>query len=93
MFFNAIKDPDAILDYGIDWTAWLQGDVITESTWTVPPGNGLVAVSSSINSAGTQTVVWLTGGVLEAVVPVANHITTLSGRQDDRTILVQVRSK
>ena len=33
------KDPDAVLDYGFDWSAWLEaGDTIVTSEWIVPEG-------------------------------------------------------
>ena len=37
MAYEVKKDPNADLDYGFDWTAWLGAtDTITESTWSVP---------------------------------------------------------
>lgn len=32
------KDPDEVLDYGLDWTARLVGDTISTSQWIVPDG-------------------------------------------------------
>lgn len=33
-----LKDPEAVLDYAVDWGAeYLSGDVLTESSWTVSP--------------------------------------------------------
>jgi len=33
-----IKDPDAVLDYKIDCTSWLNGDIIITSTWILQTG-------------------------------------------------------
>jgi len=34
-----LKDPDAVLDYGFDWSDWLaDGETISTSTWTVETG-------------------------------------------------------
>jgi len=30
-----IKDPDAVLDYSVDWSKWLAGDQIQTSAWSV----------------------------------------------------------
>jgi hypothetical protein len=87
--FLVLKDPDAVLDYGFDWTAqgWLPtGDTITASAWTVP--SGLTEVTSVHDD--TTTTVWLAGGVEGVTYPVVNHITTSGGRQDDRTLMIRV---
>ena len=30
------KDPDATLDYKVDWSSWLVDDTISGSQWIVP---------------------------------------------------------
>jgi len=78
-----IKDPNAVLDYSIDWSSWLAtGETITVSTWTVSIG---ITVDSN-NFSGTDTVVWLSGGTAGSDYEGTNHITTSVGREDDRTI-------
>lgn len=52
------KDPDAVLDYGVDWTAWLGSDTIVTSTWVVSP-TGLTAERGA-NTPRTTTI-WLRG--------------------------------
>ena len=35
-----IKDPDAVLDYSVDWSKWLTGMEIVTSAWSVSdPGS------------------------------------------------------
>lgn len=83
------KDPDAELDYGFNWEDWLDGDTLSASAWTVP--SGLTEVSNNYNN--TTTWIWLSGGVSGAVYEVVNSITTVGGRQDDRTLTVKMRNK
>lgn len=84
-----VKDPEAVLDYGLDWSAWLNGDTIAASSWTVP--TGIVMDSHSYDT--THTTVWLSGGTLGATYALTNRITTAGGRTDDRTIRVTLRAR
>lgn len=84
------KDPDATLDYSIDWSAWLDSDVITASAWTLPPDITEAKASTYTDSVAT---VWLSGGVAGASYEVSNRITTVLGRIDDRTITIYMANK
>jgi hypothetical protein len=89
-----IKDPDADLDYGMDWTNWLNGDTIVASTWIAPDGSGLALHDGATNAAGTVTTIWLRGGVVAATPwMVTNRITTAGGRTEDRSLLITVRER
>lgn len=82
--FFAIKDPDAILDYGIDWTNWLTGtDTLVTSTWSAP--TGLTIVTTTI-TAGTA-LAYISGGTIGEVYDVSNKITTAQARTEERSIL------
>lgn len=86
------KDPDSVLDYSVDWSAWLPtGDTIVASTFTVTPAatDAVVVDDSSFND--TTTTVWLSGGANKASYTVTNHITTSQGRQDDRSMVIQMK--
>ena len=85
------KDPDAILDYPFDWGAeWMEaGDTIVSSSFTVP--TGLTLELSSFTD--TATVVWLSGGELGQRYLVTNHIRTAAGREDDWSILVEMKNR
>lgn len=81
-----LKDPAAVLDYGLDWSEWLpDGDTIAASTWTVP--TGLTVDSDTFNDV--HTTVWLSGGTAGQVYQVVNQITTAEGRTDERTLVIQ----
>ncbi len=85
-----IKDPDADLDYGHNWTEWLAGDLITASTWVAKP-DGLTLHTESLS--GTQTTVWARGGVVGCTYKLVNRITTTAGRIEDRTIKLKVQQR
>ena len=84
-----VKDPDAVLDYRIDWSAWLDDDQIVTSTWIVPAG----ITSSSDEHDTTSATIWLTGGTLGQTYSLVNRVTTSGGRTDDRTIRIQIRDR
>ena len=83
------KDPNAELDYMLDWSAWLAGDVIAESEWLVDSSLTLIAHSYT----DTTATVWVGGGIVDTDVLVTNRITTVGGRQDDRSITLKIRER
>ena len=88
---NFTKDPQAVLDYTIDWTKWLDevGDTIEASTWIVP--TGLTKVTET--NTNKLATVWLSGGTVGENYTVTNRITTAAGRADDRSITIRVRER
>lgn len=87
---NMRKDPDAVLDYGIDWKAWLvPGDTITESSWEVTDGGSALVIDSEFSDS-TVTGLWLSGGTPKGRYKVTNHIVTSAGREDDRSLTINV---
>jgi hypothetical protein len=83
------KDPEATLDYVVDWSAWLDGDTIATSTWDA--GAGITVESESDNE--TTATVWLSGGTAGTDYAVTNTIVTDGGRTDERTIRIAVRER
>jgi hypothetical protein len=84
------KDPDAVLDYGFDWAAWLQtGETISSATWTVP--TGITKTTQTENT--TETVIWLSGGTAGTNYDVSCRIVTSGGRTDDRTMTIKVSER
>lgn len=87
-----VKDPDALLDFSIDWSGWLKsGENISTVTWTVPPG----IVEAVSTHDDTSMTIWLSGGTAgEDYAITGSIITTASpARQDERTFLVTVRER
>lgn len=83
------KDPDARLDYKVDWTSWLDTDTISNSEWIIP--TGITYEADTFDN--TSATVWLSGGSLDSSYEVVNRITTAAGRIDDRTITIRIRQK
>lgn len=83
------KDPNAVLDYSIDWTRWLAGDQIAASEWIVP--SGLTKMADSKTS--TSATVWLSGGTASQSYIVTNRITTAAGRTEDRSFTIRVEER
>lgn len=79
------KDSDAVLDYAINWSAWLDGDSIVASTWTCETG---ITIDSDDFDA-SSTLLWLSGGTAGESYLVTNHIVTAAGREDDRSIMIR----
>ena len=83
------KDPNAVLDYSHDYTAWLGEDLITGYTVAVAGGPDVDAsplvVDSHTIEADKKVILWLSGGTLRQTYFVTVHITTAGLRQDDRT--------
>ena len=94
------KDPDSVLDYGFDLSAWLAtGETVDSVVWTIPTGLtkqiGFTApgfVSGEYND-GTQIMVAISGGTLGANYEVVARFTTTQGRMDDRTFALLIESK
>ena len=85
-----LKDPDAILDYAFDWSAWLQ-DGESISTYTITAEDG-ITVDSYSQADGVVTV-WLSGGTVGTNYDVACKIVTSYNRTDERTMTITVLQK
>lgn len=84
------KDPDAVLDYAIDWSEWLAtGETINTSTWTTPAG----ITEDSESETGTVATIWLSGGTAGEDYEAENEIVTTDARTDNRTILIMCRER
>jgi len=82
-----VKDPNAILDYQINWSTWLGSDTILTSTWIVP--TGITKDDESVTT--TTATIWLSGGTAGESYRVVNRITTNGERTNDQSIFVVVR--
>ena len=80
------KDPNAVLDYTLDWSDWLETDTIAASTWTVDAG----LTKDSDSFTPTTTTVWLSGGTAGRVYEALNRIVTAGGRTADRVLIFRM---
>ena len=85
------KDPDAVLDYTVDWGPWLTGIADTIATVTWLPDAGLTVVSDS-NTATTATA-FVSGGTVNTIKSLTCRVTTAGGRTDDRTISLKILNR
>ena len=89
-----LKDPEAVLDYAVDWGAeYLTGDVLTESSWSIVPAEsgGLSIVSSRFDLL--VSTVQVGGGIAGRIYRLTNHVTTAEGREDSRSIMLRVEKR
>jgi hypothetical protein len=88
-----IKDPSAITDWTLDWSAWLNSaatsDTIASVTWTVPTGLTQTAQSHTTTTA----TVWLSGGTLKHTYRVPCQITSAGGRTEVFSLEILVQQK
>lgn len=87
-----VKDPDAKLDYGFDWTAELAehgDDSITSATVVASPAG--LTVSDVQHADGKLVTYWLEGGDAGVEYEVRCRVVTAAGRIDDRTDRVGVQ--
>ena len=86
-----LKDPDAVLDYPIDYSLWLADIGDTYSAHAIIVLGTLVVESSSFSSG--KIIVWLSGGTINTTENFTVRITTTGGRVDDRTFYLKIRNR
>lgn len=85
------KDPNAVLDYVIDWgeNYLATGETISSVVWTV--GTGIT--EDSVSKTDTTATIWLSGGTAGENYDIACKIVTNQSRTDERTFTVQVEQR
>jgi hypothetical protein len=85
-----VKDPDAVLDYVFDWSAWLAGNTPPETLAqheVIVVGCTLLA---SMRADGKVTA-RIGGGTVGTAATVTCRITTNTGQVDDRTLTLKIK--
>ena len=98
------KDKDEIVDYSVDWSRFLNTDIISAVTWYITDSdgtkvevddadtvNGLQFVSSTITS--TVSTIRLSLGINNKRYTITCRITTAGGLQYERSVFLRVREK
>lgn len=88
---KGVKDPNAILDYPVDFAAWLTDAGDTYQSHSILVTGGLTVVSSA-QSAGVITPI-LSGGNLGETASFTVRIVTAGGRTDDRTFYLKITER
>lgn len=89
-----LKDPDAVLDYAVDWGAeYLGSDQLATSEWSVDPVEpaGVSIETSSFDA--TISKVKAAGGVPGRIYRLVNQVVLGSGRIDTRSIVLRVERR
>lgn len=90
------KDPDAIRDFGMDWSLDIGVATITGSTWLLNSeawagGGDLVKVQDSFTD--TNTTVRISGGVAGTTYLITNHIVMSDGEEDDFSQKLKIKER
>ena len=86
-----IKDPQASLFYGFDWSEWLSPNEVIKSHDITVSGSQLLITNDYHTSA---SVIFLaSGGELGKRYLVTCQIETTGSQVDDRTIKIDIRNR
>ncbi len=89
-----LKDPQASLDYRVDWAAALgPGAVISTSNWAVRPVEAGGVAVSDFGLVGLVASARLGGGVPGHVYVVGNRVTLADGTSDERSLTIRVEDR
>ena len=83
------KDPDALLDYTVDWSDWLEDDETITTSEFIVPNTFTITTESSNSTSGTA---WISGGT-SGYHQVTHRITTTDGRSDDRSFWIYIKER
>ena len=89
-----LKDPEAALDYAVDWGAeYLTAETLAGSHWQVTPveAGGLSVTFSRFDE--TVASVTAAGGVAGHLYQLTNHVVLSSGLTDSRSIVLRVEKR
>ncbi|MEJ7933385.1 hypothetical protein WG907_03835 [Sphingobium sp. AN558] len=88
-----IKDPHGRIDHAIDWSAYLAGQEIIASSWSVTPDEdgGLAVIDHAFEP--TRTSGRMSGGLAGRLYRVTNQVTLSDGQIDERSIHFRVEER
>ena len=84
-----VKDPGDTLDYVVDLSRALAGDIgdgIATLDVSITPGNTGDLILQAARADGDRAILWLTGGIAGTTYAVTVVVGTQSGRNISRTI-------
>jgi len=89
-----LKDPEASLDYAVDWgLEYLEADALVSSSWSVAPNEaGGVAIAYSRFDEKVATA-QVGGGLAGRLYRLTNHVMTASGLEDNRSVMLRVEKR
>lgn len=90
------KDPDALLDYKVDWNSWLGTSDHIVSVCAFVDDDAEAAgfrVAASVVSANVSHIIWLSAGVVGDVYNITSRIVTNAGRRNDQSFTIEIVEK
>ena len=92
-FLAPVKDPSAVLRYGIDWTPWLNAGETINASPTVVSNKPTVLVVDQ-EALDEAVVSWrAAGGLNNKEYLVTVTVVTNQGRTDQRTVKIPVTNR
>lgn len=83
------KDPEDIVNYGLDWTTWLAGDTIATAEFEITQGT--VSIVSQSHDT-TKALCRLSGGTLGELAKLVCTITTTTSEETKQeTCLLRIK--
>lgn len=85
------RDPNAVLDYKVDLTEWLdaQSDSLVTAVEVAAKTVGVTV--DSVTIVGKTIVMWISGGTVGEPASATTRFTTAGGRTDDRTLFFKIK--
>lgn len=85
-----VKAPDEVLDYTLDWSAYLLDieDAIVSASFSA-----VGALVDSFSNTTTAATAWVSGGTAGDTATITCTITTGAGRVAVRSIYLKIRSR
>jgi hypothetical protein len=89
-----LKDPEAVLNYAVDWGAeYLGADSLIASRWEISPvEQGGVNIDWASFDANAATVT-ASGGISGHSYDLRNHVILASGLTDSRSITMRLEKR
>jgi hypothetical protein len=91
------KDPDARLDYTIDWSDWVSNDTLQTAVWRTSTITGdpapLTLVSNVTNTGQGVSTVLITGGSAGNTYTVTCKVTTTNALIDERYFRIIAKNR
>ena len=88
-----VKDPDARLDYAVDWSDFLTSVDDTLLTATFVDIDSDLVISGESIVDGSLHQAFIAGGSVGKMYRVTSRLTTVGGREDDQSFMIYVREQ
>ena len=84
------KGTNEVYSYTVQWSAELDADTISTSSWTVDAG---ITNDNDVDDGGTTTTIDLSGGTAGITYKLTNIITTAASNTHEKDIFIKVQNQ